>query len=63
MINSNEIIIDNSSKDFSRLVINKKVIEIGKFFDIVQSVNKLKSVLIENNIPYDIKLIEKEDKK
>lgn len=63
MINCNEIIIDNTSKDFSRLIINKKVIKIGKFFDIGVIVNNLTMVLLENNIPYDIKILEKEDKK
>lgn len=63
MINCNEIIIDNTSKDFCRLIINKKVIKIGKLLDVVSSVSTLTTMLLENNILYDIKFIEKEDKK
>lgn len=58
----NEIIINNVSRDVCKLIINSDTVYIGKLTDVCEKFNFLAKVLTEYNIPYNMKILEREVK-
>lgn len=59
----NQITINNVSKDVCKLVVNDSTVYIGKLPDVCEKFNFLAKVLTEYNIPYNMKILEREDKR